>query len=180
MRFAVVGTRLGDLLVVADQGVKETIKKIYLPGRGGQKRLAQDFPGAKKMDPPARGICPALAQYLEGERTRLPLSALDMGKGSMSQFRKAVLLALAAVPRGKVISYSALASKAGAPGAARAVGTAMAQNPFPIAIPCHRAVRSDRTLGGFGGGLKMKRALLEMEGIGFDETGRVKKGFFWK
>jgi len=46
-------------------------------------------------------------------------------------------------------------------------------NPFPIIVPCHRAVRSDLTLGGFQGGLSMKRALLEAEGIGFDSSGRV-------
>jgi len=176
--FAVVSTGLGNLLVVVDQEAKGKTKKIYLPGSNVQKKLTQEYPGAKKMDLPAIGICAALARYLDGEKIKLPLSALDMG--SMNEFRKSVLLALAAVPRGKVISYSDLAAKAGAPGAARAVGTAMARNPFPIAIPCHRTVRSDRTLGGFGGGLKMKRALLEMEGVGFDDNGRVKKEFFCK
>jgi methylated-DNA-[protein]-cysteine S-methyltransferase len=59
------------------------------------------------------------------------------------------------------------------PRAARAVGTALARNPFPVIIPCHRAIRGDGTLGGFGGGLKMKRALLEMEGVRFDRYGKV-------
>jgi methylated-DNA-[protein]-cysteine S-methyltransferase len=49
----------------------------------------------------------------------------------------------------------------------------MAGNPFPLVIPCHRVIRSDGSLGGFGGGLPMKRALLEMEGIAFDRKGRV-------
>ncbi|HUV77781.1 MAG TPA: MGMT family protein [Desulfobacterales bacterium] len=61
-----------------------------------------------------------------------------------------------------------------------AVGTALAKNPFPIIIPCHRAVRSDGTLGGYQGGLEMKRALLEMEGVCFDTLDRVlTKGFFY-
>jgi methylated-DNA-[protein]-cysteine S-methyltransferase len=56
----------------------------------------------------------------------------------------------------------------------------LANNPFPIIIPCHRAVRSNRTLGGYQGGLAMKRALLEMEGIRFDDTGRIAtKDFFY-
>jgi alkylated DNA nucleotide flippase Atl1 len=59
----------------------------------------------------------------------------------------------------------------------RAVGTALARNPFPLVVPCHRAVRSDRTLGGFQGGLEMKRALLEMEGVEFDSKNRVQPDF---
>jgi methylated-DNA-[protein]-cysteine S-methyltransferase len=83
------------------------------------------------------------------------------------------------IPRGYVSSYSALAAHIGKPKAARAAGTALARNPFPIIIPCHRTVRTDGSLGGFGGGLPMKRALLEMEGVAFDGLGHVKKKFFW-
>jgi methylated-DNA-[protein]-cysteine S-methyltransferase len=83
------------------------------------------------------------------------------------------------IPRGYVSSYSALAAHIGKPKAARAAGTALARNPFPIIIPCHRTVRTDGSLGGFGGGLPMKRALLEMEGVAFDGLGHVKKEFFW-
>jgi len=54
-----------------------------------------------------------------------------------------------------------------------AVGNALANNPFPLIVPCHRAIRSDRHPGGYQGGLEMKRALLEKEGIHFDATGRV-------
>jgi methylated-DNA-[protein]-cysteine S-methyltransferase len=61
----------------------------------------------------------------------------------------------------------------GCPRAARAVGTALANNPFPIIIPCHRTIRADGTPGGFGGGIMMKRNLLEMEGVRFDPRGRV-------
>jgi O6-methylguanine-DNA--protein-cysteine methyltransferase len=57
--------------------------------------------------------------------------------------------------------------------------TPLATNPSPNVIPCHRAVRSDRSLGGFQGGLPMKRALLEQEGIGFDTSGRVQVDSFF-
>jgi len=68
----------------------------------------------------------------------------------------------------------------GRPNGARAVGNALANNPFPVIVPCHRAIRTDRSLGGYQGGFKMKRTLLEMEGIDFDDTGRVAaKGFFY-
>lgn len=90
-----------------------------------------------------------------------------------SEFQKQVLRAEHGIPRGQVSTYQLIAKFIGKPTAARAVGTALATNPFPIIISCHRAVRSDRTLGGFQGGLPMKRALLEAEGICFDSFGRV-------
>jgi len=70
-------------------------------------------------------------------------------------------------------TYQRIASYLGNANGARAVGTALANNPFPIIIPCHRAIRSDGTLGGYQGGLEMKRALLEMEGVLFNTLGRV-------
>jgi methylated-DNA-[protein]-cysteine S-methyltransferase len=72
-----------------------------------------------------------------------------------------------------VSTYRRIAGHLGVPGGARAVGNALATNPFPIVIPCHRAIRSDGTLGGYQGGLVMKRALLEQEGVDIDERGRV-------
>jgi methylated-DNA-[protein]-cysteine S-methyltransferase len=81
----------------------------------------------------------------------------------------------AAIACGKVMSYGDLARKILAPGAQRAVGTALGRNPFPLIIPCHRVIRSDGSLGGFGGGLALKLELLQLEGVEFDEKGRVKK-----
>jgi methylated-DNA-[protein]-cysteine S-methyltransferase len=80
-------------------------------------------------------------------------------------FRRTVLEALYAdVPFGHVVSYRDLAEKVGHPQASRAVGTAMATNPVPIVVPCHRVLRTGGALGGYGGGLDMKRALLKLEG----------------
>jgi methylated-DNA-[protein]-cysteine S-methyltransferase len=90
-----------------------------------------------------------------------------------SAFQQQVLRAEHGIPRSQVSTYQLIARFIGKPSAARAVGTALANNPFPIIIPCHRAVRSDRTLGGFQGGLPMKKALLQAEGICFDSAGRV-------
>ena len=73
-------------------------------------------------------------------------------------------------------TYQRIAGHLGHPRAARAVGTALAHNPFPIIVPCHRAIRSNGTLGGFQGGVEMKRALLEMEGVLVDGSGRVVPG----
>lgn len=90
-----------------------------------------------------------------------------------SEFQQNVLRAEYGIPRGFVSTYQRIAGHLGKPSGARAVGTALANNPFPVIIPCHRAIRTDRTLGGYQGGIKMKRALLEMEGFDFDDAGRI-------
>ncbi|MDP3066207.1 MAG: MGMT family protein, partial [Methanobacteriaceae archaeon] len=90
-----------------------------------------------------------------------------------SSFQKAVLRAEHQIPRGSVSTYQLISKHLGKENGARAVGNALAKNPFPLIIPCHRAIRSDRHLGGFQGGLNMKRALLEKEGVKFDHAGRA-------
>ncbi len=75
-----------------------------------------------------------------------------------------VLERVAAIPYGHTLTYGAIARAIGKPGAARAVGAANARNPLPLLIPCHRVVASNG-LGGYGGGLAMKRRLLELEGL---------------
>jgi methylated-DNA-[protein]-cysteine S-methyltransferase len=77
-----------------------------------------------------------------------------------------------------VTTYGRLAAHVGRPGGARAVGRALAGNPFPLVVPCHRAVRADGSPGGYQGGVPMKRALLEAEGVAFDRRGRA-VGPFW-
>ncbi len=67
------------------------------------------------------------------------------------------------MPYGETRSYKWLAGEAGSPRAYRAVGQAMAKNPFPLVVPCHRVVASDGSLGGFSGGLDLKKALLDLE-----------------
>jgi methylated-DNA-[protein]-cysteine S-methyltransferase len=91
----------------------------------------------------------------------------------LTKFSARVLKETLGIPRGKVCAYSGLAERAGFPRAARAVGSVMANNPFPLAIPCHRVIRADGTTGHFGGGADMKKRLLEREGIPFDAAGRV-------
>ena len=98
---------------------------------------------------------------------------------SIKLFQKKVLIAKHSIPRGWISTYRRLSNHIGNPKGARAVGNALKNNPFPIIIPCHRVIKSDGSLGGFQGGMKMKRALLEMEGIEFSAEGRVtaKKNF---
>jgi len=81
----------------------------------------------------------------------------------LSPFTRAVLRTAAEIPYGEVRSYRWVAEHLGKPGAARAVGGALARNPIPVIIPCHRVVRSDQALGGYSLGLKWKRRLLKLE-----------------
>lgn len=105
----------------------------------------------------------------------LGIMRLDLCTG----FQRKVLLADHAIPRGRVSTYQLIAKRLRLQSGARAVGSALAANPFPPVIPCHRVVRSDGSLGGYQGGLQMKRALLEMEGIPFRDTGQVATGDFF-
>ena len=84
-------------------------------------------------------------------------------------FHRKFYESLRKVPRGRVISYGELARASGSEGAARAVGNAMHDNPFPLIIPCHRVIKSNLELGGFGGGEHLKKRILVDEGILFKE-----------
>jgi len=80
-------------------------------------------------------------------------------------FREKVQRAIARIPYGETRSYTEMATKAGNERAVRAAGTACGTNPLPIVVPCHRVLQSSGALGGYGGGLPMKQALLEFEGV---------------
>ena len=79
-------------------------------------------------------------------------------------FRREVLRATALIPYGRTLSYREVATRAGRPAAARAAGTALATNPLPIFVPCHRVLRSGGGIGDYRGGSEMKAALLALEG----------------
>jgi len=162
-------------------GKGEMIQRILLPGGEGEKIAAiirpegetarpgdldRLFPGAvRQASAIIRKFRAKLARALAGEAVSFSLGLLDMNSGTA--FEKAVWTACARIPRGAVVSYGELAACAGSPRGARAVGQVMARNPFPIVIPCHRVIRGDGTLGGYGGGLTMKKALLAREGVRF-------------
>lgn len=108
-----------------------------------------------------------LSAYYRGEPVDLSWVGLDLS--GCPPFDRRVYGVLAGLGRGVVMSYGEVAKRAGRPGAARAVGGAMARNPLPPFIPCHRIVGSDGRMVGFSteGGLSLKRRLLEMEGARF-------------
>jgi methylated-DNA-[protein]-cysteine S-methyltransferase len=103
-----------------------------------------------------------LDRYFEGELREFDLP-LDwrLTEG----FRKRAQQAIARIPYGRTRSYTEIARSAGNERAVRAAGTACGANPIPIVVPCHRVLRSGGALGGYGGGLPMKEALLHLEGV---------------
>jgi methylated-DNA-[protein]-cysteine S-methyltransferase len=142
------------------------------PGLSSEDRASQLFPDSRKSScAEIDKIAVSIKAYLNGEAIVFSLDITDFTLCSV--FRQSVLRAEYSIPRGSVSTYRLIASHLGIPNGARAVGNALANNPFPIIIPCHRAIRSNGHLGGFQGGIEMKRALLEKEGIGFDHAGRV-------
>ena len=103
-----------------------------------------------------------LRDYAEGKPVRFDDVSIDWE--GVTPFRRRVLEETRRIPLGETRSYKWLAERVGKQGAARAVGQAMATNPFPVIIPCHRVVASDGSLGGYGGGLEVKERLLRLEG----------------
>lgn len=102
-----------------------------------------------------------LEAYFNGERVAFELR-LDL-RGT--DFQRAVWRSIYGIPHGRLSSYGRLAAAVGRPRAARAVGNAVGANELAIVVPCHRVVRSDGSLGGFGNGLELKRYLLGVEGV---------------
>ncbi|HEY6393841.1 MAG TPA: methylated-DNA--[protein]-cysteine S-methyltransferase [Candidatus Binataceae bacterium] len=93
-----------------------------------------------------------------------------------SDFQRRALLKLRGVPPGSVITYQGLAAAIGEPDSQRAIGNTMASNPVPIFIPCHRVIRSDGTIGNYGGGIDRKLLLLRTEGFAVDSDRRLPPG----
>jgi methylated-DNA-[protein]-cysteine S-methyltransferase len=167
---------LGDILILwrSEDEPEPLVRRVLLPGEPEHVQLLLNtvYAGAVPASSPAmEALMADMERYLQGEPVVFDTSILALD--DCLPFQRLALLAEHAIPRGRVSTYGTLARRIGHPNAARAVGTALARNPFPILIPCHRAVRADGHLGGFAGGPDMKRALLEMEGVGFDDEGRV-------
>ena len=113
---------------------------------------------------PAAAPWPALVDDVVEALATLGAHRVPVDLTSLGSFPRAVLSETAAIPAGEVRSYRQVAAAIGHPQAVRAVGTALARNPVPLLVPCHRVVRSDGTVGRYGFGSASKRRLLEQEG----------------
>jgi methylated-DNA-[protein]-cysteine S-methyltransferase len=125
----------------------------------GRRRRPPVESGWRQVDPQETEAGAQLIEYFAGTRRRFVLRRAALGR----PFQRRVWDAVAAIPYGETRSYGAVAAQIGAHGAARAVGLANGQNPWPIIVPCHRVIGADGSLTGYGGGLPLKRALLDFE-----------------
>jgi methylated-DNA-[protein]-cysteine S-methyltransferase len=145
------------------------LSKLELSAEG---QASEFYPNSKTSScAEIDAVAAAIKAHLEGEDVVFTLDIVDFTL--CSTFQQSVLRATYSIPRGSVSTYQLVAANLGIPKGARAVGNALANNPFPFIVPCHRVISSNRHIGGYGGGIEMERALLEREGIIFDEAGRV-------
>ena len=160
-------------LVWSMTGDRPSVMRLFTgsPGTSATEQLNVLFPGTKASAGPVEPVVERLVAFTGGEDVTFSLSHVDLEL--CSGFQRSVLTAEHSIPRGSVMTYCSLATLAGHPGSARAAGSALARNPFPLIIPCHRTVRSDGRPGGFQGGWEMKRRLLELEGVIIGSDGRV-------
>jgi methylated-DNA-[protein]-cysteine S-methyltransferase len=136
-------------VVASEAGIRaiELNAATALPGREGES------------NPLLRGAVAQLQAYFGGELRDFDLT-LDM---QGTEFQKRVWGELRTIPYGETRSYSFVANTIGAPKAVRAVGAANGRNPIPIVVPCHRVIGAGGSLVGYGGGLPLKRFLLDLE-----------------
>lgn len=157
-------TALGVGAVVASE---QGVSRVYVPHDGIADALVRD--GLDKMPTSelTERVAQMLMQYFKGERQ--PFESIPVDINMSGAFRRQILELIRSIPFGMVKSYGEVAGQAGSPGAARAVGGAMASNPVPIIIPCHRVIAANGRLTGYTapGGLKIKKILLQMEGVEF-------------
>jgi methylated-DNA-[protein]-cysteine S-methyltransferase len=144
-----VKSQVGSWVV---EGDADGITRVYLPG----ERVRASGPPSATVRRAAR----QLSEYLEGRRRHFELDLHLVG----TPFQQDVWRALGEIPYGQVASYGEVAAAVGRPNAYRAVGNANAANPWPIIVPCHRVVAAGG-LGGYAGGLDVKRFLLHLEGV---------------
>jgi methylated-DNA-[protein]-cysteine S-methyltransferase len=153
----------GELLLAS---TPRGVVRIGLPNQDSEELLddlaIRVSPRVLEMSAQFDEVRHELDLYFEGKLTDFDLP-LDWQLSK--DFRQRVLRAIDRIPYGQTRSYTEMARRAGNERAVRAAGSACGSNPIPIVVPCHRVLRSGGALGGYGGGLPMKRALLELEGV---------------
>jgi methylated-DNA-[protein]-cysteine S-methyltransferase len=168
--FALFNTAIGRCGVAwSERG----IAGVQLPEADEQQaraRLLQRFPTAGESIPPpeVRQALDRIVALLDGEPSDLSVVPLDMD--GVPPFHRRVYEAARRIPPGEILSYGEIAARLGTPRAARAVGQALGQNPFPIVVPCHRVVAAGGKIGGFSahGGVATKLRMLAIEGAQVD------------
>ena len=161
LRYATVSTGLGWVGILSSN---DGLSRITLPQATkdvARRRLGEEATQAEEAPYYFRELEERFQRYFNGEKVGFP-DLLDLSRAT--PFQRMVWEATRLIPYGETRSYGWVAQKLKKPGAARAVGQALSQNPLPIIVPCHRVLQSDGELGGFTGGLEIKQRLLALEG----------------
>lgn len=161
MRYTIFDTAWGPFGFVAS-GKRLVATFLPQPERAIRRAVGARWPDAVETPDMLPGFRRQVIDYYKGKPT---VFKAEVDLSDVTPFREDVLRACRRIPYGKTASYVDLARMVGKPGAARAVGGAMAHNPLPLIIPCHRVLRSDGSLGGFSSprGVKEKKRLLRLE-----------------
>ena len=154
--FDFIQTPFGKFQVAA---TRQGLSRICFPHRRSALAKSKKIPS--RVQKVLRVGKQFLRDFFSGKVNRPKRIPIDLN--SVSAFDQCVLKRLGRIPLGKTMSYHDLAKLCRMPRAARAVGNALHRNPIPILIPCHRVIRKDETLGGYGGGIQWKRLLLRLE-----------------
>ncbi|MBA3576791.1 MAG: methylated-DNA--[protein]-cysteine S-methyltransferase [Sphingomonas sp.] len=158
IRFVIADSPLGPLLIAATE--KGICRLTFGEDESALRRRfinAEILPDDGTIAPWVEGALKAI--QTPSEASEVPVDVRG------TAFQEAVWRELRKIPLGETRSYADIAAAVGQPGAVRAVGTANGSNPVSVLVPCHRVIRSDGTLGGYGGGLENKKKLLAAEGI---------------
>ncbi|HEY6418091.1 MAG TPA: methylated-DNA--[protein]-cysteine S-methyltransferase [Candidatus Binataceae bacterium] len=173
-RVGVVASPVGRLLVAeSDRGLAAIHFMAVSDSERMLTALRQRF-DLIENEPATEKISRALGRYFAGDYTVLE-HPVDMSLVE-SDFKRRAYARLRTVPIGSVITYQGLAAAVGAPDGQRAIGNTMATNPVPIFVPCHRVIRSDGSIGNYGGGVERKLLLLRTEGFVVGRDLRVPEG----
>lgn len=152
-RYCYYDSPIGMMLLAGREGV---LGELYFPNATATLTVSAEWVLDEAVfAEPLR----QLREYFAGRRQEFDLVVDPQG----TPFQKEVWRELCRIPYGETASYQAIAERLGKPKACRAVGMANGRNPLPIIIPCHRIIGKNGTLTGFGGGLPVKRQLLELE-----------------
>lgn len=154
MRYTEVPTPVGRLLLAGDE--EGRLSRISFQNGSDRVKPAD---GWQLSEEPFREAIAQLQAYFAGRLRHFDLALATEG----TPFQREVWSMLRTIPYGEVVSYGEMARRLGRPNAYRAVGAANGRNPIPIVIPCHRVIGSGGSLTGFGGGLAIKRRLLDLE-----------------
>lgn len=158
--YTVFDTEFGWMAIVASE---QGLCRLTLPQPAADKALvliSDLLPKSSADTASFRDLIFRIGRYFEGEKVEFP-DELDLR--SSTGFQRDVWRLTSAIPCGETRTYMWIAEELGRPGSVRAVGQALARNPLPIIIPCHRVVGSNGAIGGFSGGLEMKKRLLALE-----------------